>query len=288
MIKSTLCRILNPLLSFFNLTLIETVADTLWDEGLIEYYRYQKSLQTDSPLDYPQSEYPPKDFLPTQTEWEEVSYLLKKGMTVCELGAGTGRFTDLYFHICEKVYLVDLSLNICEHILKDKYQQFANINVLHCPDCRMPAIKSASVDVFFGFGVFSHMNTEQLVGYLNEALRILKPSGKLVIEYQSLSEETGWQRFLSRVPQDFSDSIFRYHHTESLEKLAKRLGFQVNRSVIDKNNLNGSYLHLEKLETQNYQCILESAVKPRNSEELQSLYSATGIAQRLETKNESR
>jgi len=280
--KQKICQLLNPLLKPFNLTLTETANDSLWDEGLIEYYRYQKSLQTDFPLDYPQREYPPKNFLPTQTEWEEVSHLLQQGMTVCELGAGTGRFTDLYFHICKKVYLVDVSNNICEKILKDKYQQKPQIEVLHCTDCRMPVIADNSIDVFFGFGVFSHMNTEQLLGYLNEAMRILKPSGKLVIEYQSLSEKTGWQRFLSRVPKNFSDSIFRYHHTESLEHLAKRLGFQINRSIIDKNQLNGSYLHLEKPVTQkNYQCILDNAAEPRNSEEVQSLYSATGIAKRL-------
>ena len=272
-----LCDFLNPLLKYFNLTLSHKVVGTLWDDDLIAYYRYQQSLETDNPLSFPKIDYPPKDFFPTITEWEEVSHLLKPKMTVCELGAGTGRFTDLYFPICEHVYLVDLSKKICDIILKNKYSSFPQVEILQCSNCRMPEIPDASVDLFFGFGVFSHCNNEQLLGYLDEGMRILKPTGKLIIEYQSLSNDMGWARFLSRVPEDFSESIFRYHTTESLERLAKRVGYKINRSMIDKNDLHGSYLELEKPKV-SYEPILKSAAKKRTSTEVQQLYSATGIA----------
>lgn len=277
--KQKLCDLLNHLLNHFNLTLSPQVPVTLWDDDLIAYYRYQQSLGTDNPLNFPNIDYPPKDFLPTITEWEEVSDLLKPKMTICELGVGTGRFTDLYFSSCDKLYLVDLSKNICEIILENKYNAYSQVEILHCSNCRMPAIPDASVDLFFGFGVFSHCNNEQLLGYLDEGLRILKPTGKLIIEYQSLSNEIGWKRFLSRVPEDFSESIFRYHSTESLERLAKRMGYQINRNIIDKNGLNGSYLELEKPKSKIfYEPILKSAAKKRTSTEVQQLYSATGIA----------
>lgn len=277
--KQKLCNALNILLNHFNLTLSHQVPATLWDDDLIAYYRYQQSLGTNNPLSFPKIDYPPKDFFPTITEWEEVSDLLKPKMTVCELGAGTGRFTDLYFSICERVYLVDLSKKICESILKDKYSESPQVEILPCSNCRMPTIPDASVDLFFGFGVFSHCNNEQLLGYLDEGMRILKPAGKLIIEYQSLSNEIGWKRFLSRVPEDFSESIFRYHSTESLERLAKRIGYQINRSIIDKNGLNGSYLELEKPKSKIfYEPILKSAAKKRTSTEVQQLYSATGVA----------
>ncbi len=276
--KQKLCHVLNILLNHFNLTVSHQVPATLWDDDLIAYYRYQQSLETDNPLSFPEIDYPPKDFLPTITEWEEVSHLLKPQMTVCELGAGTGRFTDLYFSICEKVYLVDLSEKICESILKDKYSQYPQVAVLQCSNCRLPEIPNASIDLFFGFGVFSHFNNEQLLGYLDEGMRILKPTGKLIIEYQSLSNDRGWKRFLSRVPEDFSASIFHYHSTESLEILAKRMGYKINRSIIDKNDLHGSYLALEKPKSKvSYEPILKSAAKKRTSTEVQQLYSATGI-----------
>ncbi len=281
--RNKICDILNPLLAVFDLSLVKKEPATIWDEGLIEHYRYQKSLESDRPIDYQKREYPPKDFLPTQTEWEEISHLLEPGMTVCELGPGTGRLTDLYFHVCEKVYLVDISKKICEHILEDKYQQFGHVEVLHTQNCRMPEMQDASIDLFFGFGVFSHMNYEQLLGYLDEGMRILKPGGKLVMEYQSLSAETGWKRFLSRVPDDFSNSIFRYHATESLELLAKRIGYHTKRSVIDKNDLNGSYLELEKPEhMSDYQSVLAQAAETRDSDQVQQMYTSTGIAEKLD------
>ncbi len=277
--KQKLCNVLNLVLNHFNLTLSHQAPVTLWDDGLVAYYRYQQSLQTDTPLSFPKIDYPPKDFLPTMTEWEEVCHLLKPKMTICELGAGTGRFTDLYFSICDQVYLVDLSEKICESILKDKYSQYSQVAVLQCSNCRMPEIPNASVDLFFGFGIFSHLNNEQLLGYLDEGMRILKPTGKLIIEYQSLSNDIGWARFLSRVPEDFSESIFRYHSTESLEMLAKRMGYKINRSIIDKNDLHGSYLELEKPKSKvSYEDVLKSAAKKRSSTEVQQLYSATGIA----------
>lgn len=280
--RQKLCNFLNPLLARFNLSLVEKIPETLWDEGLIAHYHYQKSLVTDRPLDYKKREYPPKDFFPTLTEWEEISHLLKPGVTVCELGPGTGRFTDLYFHICQKVYLVDVSKKICEQILKDKYQQQTHIEILHSSDCRMSTIPGASVDLFFGFGVFSHLDNEQMLGYLDEGMRILKPGGKLLMEYQSFSAETGWQRFLSRIPDDFSNSIFRYHATEGLELLARRVGYVLVRSVIDKNDLNGSYLELQKPETCiAYQSILQSAAAKHDSEEVQKIYATTGIAQKI-------
>ena len=279
--KQAFCSILNPFLNWFNLALIEKEPKTLWDEGLIEHYQYQKSLLTDNPVEYEKREYPPKDFSPTLSEWEEVSSLLQDNMTVCELGPGTGRFTDLYFHICKKVYLVDVSEQICEQILKDKYQSHSQVEVLHTTDCRMPLISDNSVDLFFGFGVFSHLNAEQFVGYLNEGMRILKPNGTCVIEYQSLSEDVGWKRFLSRIPKDFSNSIFRYHSVETLENIATRIGYQIHRSIIDKNGLNGSYLELKKPESKTvYQCILKSAAEKLDSTDVQILYSETGIAKR--------
>ncbi len=261
--------------------IVNKQSENLWDEGLIEHYQYQKSLQTGQPIEYKKREYPPKDFAPTMSEWEEVSSLLKDKMTICELGPGTGRFTDLYFHACKKVYLVDVSEQICEKILKEKYRSHNHVQVLHTTNCRMPIISDNSVDLFFGFGVFSHLNSEQFVGYLNEGMRMLKPGGKVVIEYQSLSEEIGWKRFLSRIPEDFSDSIFRYHSVEALESIAVRLGYHIHRSVIDKNGLNGSYLELEKpVSKTEHQCILQSAAEKLDSTDIQILYSETGIAKR--------
>lgn len=279
--KLKFCKIINQFLSLFGLKIVNKQSENLWDEGLIEHYQYQKSLQTDQPKEYKKREYPPKDFSPTMSEWEEVSSLLKDKMTICELGPGTGRFTDLYFHTCKKVYLVDVSEQICEKILKEKYRSHNHVQVLHTTNCRMSVISGNSVDLFFGFGVFSHLNSEQFVGYLNEGMRILKPGGKVVIEYQSLSEELGWKRFLSRIPEDFSDSIFRYHSVEAVESIAARLGYHIHRSVIDKNGLNGSYLELEKpVSITEHQCILQSAAENLDSTDVQTLYSETGIATR--------
>lgn len=280
--KQTLCTILNPFLNWFDLTLIDKKPKTMWDEGLVEHYQYEKSLQTDNPKKFQKREYPPKDFSPTLSEWEEVSSLLEDNMTICELGPGTGRFTDLYFHTCKKIYLVDVSEQICKKILNDKYRDYSQVQVIHSIDCRMPDIPDNSVDLFFGFGVFSHLNIEQFVGYLNEGMRILKPNGKIVIEYQSFSEEVGWKRFLSRIPEDFSNSIFRYHSTEALEQVATRIGYHIHRSIIDKNGLNGSYLELEKPGSKlAHQCILQNAAKKLDSTDVQCLYSKTGVAMRI-------
>lgn len=281
--KQTLCQLLNRVLSYFNLSLVERPPATIWDEGIIAHYRYQKSLQTDHPISYAKREYPPKDFIPTVTEWEEISHLMKPGITVCELGPGSGRFTDLYFHVCKKVYLLDISKDISRYVLEDKYNGHTHIEVLHVQNCRMPAIADATVDLFFGIGVFSHLDYEQMLGYLDEGMRILRPGGRLLMEYQSLSEEIGWRRFLSRVPDDFSNSIFRYHNTDALKYLAERLGYRVMRSVVDKNNLNGSYLELEKPgDYQCYRSILQKAAEKRDSDEVQRLYTATGVAKKIE------
>lgn len=262
----------------------QPAASDPWDKTLISYYKYEKSLKSGKPIEY-EFEYPPKNFSPTITEWEEMSGFFQPGMTVCELGPGTGRFTDLYVHTCKRVFLVDFSERICNEILKDKYGAYDNVEVVHTRNCYLPDVMAASVDLFFGFGVFPHLCMEQFVGYMSEAMRVLKPGGKMMIEYLSLSGDLGWKKFLGRIPGDYSRSIFCYQSTPELERIAQRIGYAVIRSIIDKNNLHGSYLVLEKPKSasvpENFS-IRDYAAPYVPGVQLQEMYSATGIAQPLD------
>jgi len=150
----------------------------------------------------------------------------KDGHTVCEIGAGTGRFSRHIVSRCAKLYLVDNSLFACS-FLNDYFRNHSNVEVVHCIDCRLPRISSESVDLFFSFATFEHLYVEQFYGYLREAARVLRRGGFAVIHYDNIMSPQGYRFFKENLPSDFTRSIFRFHHLEKIRKIAEDMGLEV-------------------------------------------------------------
>lgn len=150
----------------------------------------------------------------------------KDGHTVCEIGAGSGRFSRHIVSQCAKLYLVDNSLFVC-NFLKDYFRNHSNVEVIHCTDCRLPQISSESVDLLFSFGTFVLLDVEQFYGYLREAARILHRDGFAVIHYANIMSSGGYEFFKKTVPSDFTRSLFRFHHPEKIRKIAEDMGLEV-------------------------------------------------------------
>lgn len=150
----------------------------------------------------------------------------KDGNTVCEIGAGSGRFSRHIVSRCAKLYLVDNSLFVCK-FLKDYFSNHSSIEVIYCTNCRLPQISSESVDLVFSFSTFVHLDVEQFYGYLQEAERILRSGGFAVIHYANIMSSGGYSFFKEILPSNFNRSIFRFHHPEKIRKIAEKIGLEV-------------------------------------------------------------
>ncbi|MFA6564516.1 MAG: methyltransferase domain-containing protein [Verrucomicrobiia bacterium] len=217
-----------------------------WDIPLLEHHLYRKARKAGIPAEYRPHSWPPRDPLPVwETYWEEVAPYLKPGMTIAEVGPGHGYFTDRYMADCGRAYLVDFSEMLCFLLLPDKYRNEPKATPVFTTNCRMPAIPDGSVDLFFSLATFVHIEIETQYGYLLEAHRVLKKGGTVVIHFASMLGDEAFKSYADMCPADFSGHPLRCHHPQSVELLARRVGFQVLKTVVEKNNFN-SFIHLRK------------------------------------------
>lgn len=157
---------------------------------------------------------------------------LHNNMTVCEIGPGVGRWTKYVIDRSSQLYLADYSKVVCDYW---RSKQDNRIEVIQSQNTRLPQIPDASIDLFMSFDVFVHMDIEIFFGYLEEAFRILKPSGVAVIDYLSIDDGYKAQWFINEIRKqdtygsshEVKRSIFRTHHKETIKVLAETIGFSV-------------------------------------------------------------
>jgi len=62
-------------------------------------------------------------------------------------------------------------------------------------------LAAASMDKGYCVAVFIHMDKEDMVLYLREVARVLKPGGRFYFDHWNLAHPVGWQRFVYEVDQ---------------------------------------------------------------------------------------
>ena len=107
---------------------------------------------------------------------------LKPGMTVADIGAGTGLFTRLFspeVGATGKVYAVDISKEFVEHIEKTaREQKLGNIVGIVCQQ-DSTELPPASVDLVFICDVYHHFEFPQKT--MHSIYEALKPKGQIVL-----------------------------------------------------------------------------------------------------------
>lgn len=112
-----------------------------------------------------------------------VDKYLKNGDRILEVGAGTGRYT---IHYAQKGYNVD-AVELIEknlNILKSKITKNLNVNAVqgNCLDLNM--YEDNTFDITLILGPLYHLYTEEdAKKAINEAIRVTKKNGKIVIAY---------------------------------------------------------------------------------------------------------
>lgn len=186
--------------------------------GLVCFYRRLKSKPTDrNSVDLRQS-YPDrvKELLNQMPEDEAMSvavggdyefmgshlvnvlksYGLKSGDYLIEVGCGSGRVayalskSDLFENVS---YLgTDISEELLQYAMKkcrETSWQFVKVDSLKIPE------KDEQADLVCFFSVFTHLLPEESYLYLQEAKRVLKPSGKIIFTFFDFKEPNHWPIF---------------------------------------------------------------------------------------------
>ena len=105
---------------------------------------------------------------------------------VCaEIGPGGGRWTR-YMLGFSKIYAVDYH----QELLDELARTFRYDHITHIKNngTDFPGVPDGSVDFVFSFGVFVHLEPDIADNYLSSMRRILKPAGRVVLQYADKSK----------------------------------------------------------------------------------------------------
>ena len=125
---------------------------------------------------------------------------LRPTARVFELGCGVGRIGRELAGGVAAWHGLDISENMLE-VARDRLagRGEVHLHALHGP--RLDALPDASLDKGYSVAVFIHMDKEDMVLYLREVARVLRPGGLFYFDHWNLAHPVGWQRFEFEVAQ---------------------------------------------------------------------------------------
>ena len=118
--------------------------------------------------------------------------------TVLELGCGAGRIARELAGDCARYIGVDISPNMVR-VARARLADHANVRLEILERTSLEMIDTASVDKAFTVAVLCHMDKEDLLLYLREIARALRPGGLAYLETWNLADPTGWKRWMAEV-----------------------------------------------------------------------------------------
>jgi ubiquinone/menaquinone biosynthesis C-methylase UbiE len=155
---------------------------------------------------------------------------LRKGMSVVDLGCGSGRLASA-LHASEDISYV--GIDIVQALLdyaKSKAPRYEF--VLH-RGLSIPR-PDASTDIVCAFSLFTHLLHAESYIYLEECVRILKPGGKIVFSFLEFAEPSHWNVFThtkNTVQARTAEHLNMFIERNAIETWAKHLGLAVDRFI---------------------------------------------------------
>jgi cyclopropane fatty-acyl-phospholipid synthase-like methyltransferase len=102
------------------------------------------------------------------------------GHTALEIGPGGGRWTR-YLLSFQRIYVVDLHQELLDELGK-KYR-VPHLTPIKGSGTNLPGIPPNTIDYFFSFGVFVHLDAPIIEAYLQSLFIVAKADANLVIQY---------------------------------------------------------------------------------------------------------
>ncbi|MGC2968162.1 class I SAM-dependent methyltransferase [Paraburkholderia aspalathi] len=166
---------------------------------------------------------------------------LKSGMTIFDLGCGSGRLAHA---LGKSGLLVDyIGTDIVQSLL-DYAQTKAprNYRFLLNHSLTVP-LPDASVDMASAFSVFTHLLHHETYLYLEDLHRVVKPGGRVIFSFLEFFEPNHWEMFRKTVDDQrvkSSPVLNTFIERNAIEVWCGKLGFEVETFYWGLHRINDS------------------------------------------------
>ncbi len=155
--------------------------------------------------------------------------------TFVEIGCGIGRMTCAFTRNFGKVVACDLDAGFLErcHETVGRFGRPDRLRTVHVADGHTLDLPANSADIGFSYITFQHCDADDALELSSEAVRVVKPGGKIALNYRSKSGVDTIVLPLSKVMR----SLFRIPGLGgflSRQRVFARLGWQANRLQPDE------------------------------------------------------
>lgn len=109
--------------------------------------------------------------------------------TLVEIGCGIGRMTCAFTREFGSVVACDLDAGFLErcHETVGQFGKVDRLSTLHVADGRSLDLKPDTADIAFSYITLQHCDVDDALDLTSEAVRIVKPGGRIVLNYRARS-----------------------------------------------------------------------------------------------------
>jgi ubiquinone/menaquinone biosynthesis C-methylase UbiE len=154
--------------------------------------------------------------------------LVRRDSVVLDLGAGIGRIARAVAPHCRRIVLVDVSAAMLRRA-RGALRGVPNAEFVKTGGRSLSAINTMSIDLVYSFLVLQHIEREDVICYVDEVRRVLKPGGVFRFQVPNLADAAQLNTYVSYATGTPVRSIghMRYYTAEEISVLLPRLGFKV-------------------------------------------------------------
>jgi phospholipid N-methyltransferase len=138
---------------------------------------------------------------------------ISRSQIALEVGPGGGRWTK-YLLGFKELYVVDYHSELLQELRRN--YDTPNMVFIKNNGTDFPGVNDKTIDYLFSFGVFVHLDTEIIDGYLSHIGRVIKPGANVVIQY---SDKT---KILAQTNVGFSDNT-----PERMRQMVLEKGYEI-------------------------------------------------------------